>query len=231
MKRLTFLFALAAVFCFGQALDDFAWWDSPIAQNLNLTPEQQKQIRGTVREFRDRMIEQRAGVQKAEAGFMDFLNEDQVAEAKAKEAVEKLVVARGDLMRSVSQMSLRLRAVLTTQQWQELQRRRGQQGGPVRPAAARQTAAAARAPAARKLAAPEAQQRQRQRAQIQQRLRQIDQRLDRAGALTPADRQQLLDQVRQIERALQEGGAPPQGPGPDPQRGSPQRQPPGGPQF
>ena len=55
MKRLIFLFALAAALCFGQALGDFPWWDSPIAQNLNLTPEQQKQIRGTVREFRDRM--------------------------------------------------------------------------------------------------------------------------------------------------------------------------------
>ena len=222
MKRLIFLFALAAALCFGQALEDFAWWDSPIAQNLNLTPEQQKQIRGTVREFRDRMIEQRAGVQKAEAGFMDFLNDDQVNEAKAKEAVERLVVARGDLMRSVSLMSLRLRAVLTPQQWQELQRRRGQQG-----------------PQGRGRSRPGLQQRLRQRgamgpdqrAQIQQRLRQIDKRLEQAGDLTPAERQQLIEHLRQIEQALQEGGAPPQGPGPNPQRGGPQRQPPGGQPF
>lgn len=225
MKRLIFLFALAAALCFGQALEDFAWWDSPIARNLNLTPEQQKQIRGTVREFRDRMIEQRAGVQKAEAGFMDFLNDDQVNDARAKEAVEKLVVARGDLMRSVSQMSLRLRAVLTPQQWQELQRRRAQQ----RP----------QGPQGRQMAAPGAQQRLRQRgaiapaqrAQIQQRLRQLDKRLSQAGDLTPDERQQLLDQLRQIEQALQAGGAPPQGPGPNPQRGGPQRQPPGGQPF
>lgn len=198
MKRLTFLFALAAALCFGQALENFAWWDSPIAQNLNLTPEQQKQIRGTVREFRDRMIEQRAGVEKAEAGFMDFLNEDQVNEARAKESVEKLVVARGDLMRSVSQMSLKLRAVLTPQQWQELQRRRGPQG-----------------PRGRGAFAPGGQQRLRQRgamgpdqrAQIQQRLRQIGKRLEQAGDLTPAERQQLIEHLRQIEQALQAGGA------------------------
>jgi Spy/CpxP family protein refolding chaperone len=197
MRRLVFLFAVFAALCFGQALEDFAWWDSPIAQNLNLTPEQQKQIRGTVREFRDRLIEQRAGVQKAEAGFMDFLNDDQVNEAKAKEAVDKLVAARGDLMRSVSLMSLRLRAVLTPQQWQELQRRRAQQR-----------------PQARGALAPGAQQRLRQRgamapaqrAQIQQRLRQIDKRLDQAGDLTPAERQQLLEQLRQIEQTLQGGG-------------------------
>jgi Spy/CpxP family protein refolding chaperone len=224
MKRLIFLFALAAALCFGQTLEDFAWWDSPIAQNLNLTPEQQKQIRGTVREFRDRMIEQRAGVQKAEAGFMDFLNDDQVNDARAKEAVEKLVVARGDLMRSVSLMSLRLRAVLTPQQWQELQRRRAQQ----RP----------QGPQGRGALAPGVQQRLRQRgamgpdqrAQIQQRLRQIDKRLE-AGDLTPAERQQLIEHLRQIEQALQEGGAPPQGPGPNPQRGGPQQRPPGGQPF
>jgi Spy/CpxP family protein refolding chaperone len=224
MKRLIFLFALAAALCFGQALEDFAWWDSPIAQNLNLTPEQQKQIRGTVREFRDRMIEQRAGVQKAEAGFMDFLNDDQVNDAKAKEAVEKLVVARGDLMRSVSLMSLRLRAVLTSQQWQELQRRRGQQ----RP----------QGPRGRGALTPGVQQRLRQRAamgpdqraQIQQWMRQIDKRLE-AGDLTPAERGQLIEQLRLSEQFLQEGGAPPQGPGPNPQRGGPQRQPPGGQPF
>jgi Spy/CpxP family protein refolding chaperone len=212
MKRLVFLFVLAATLCFGQALEDFAWWDSPIAQNLNLTPEQQKQIRGTVREFRDRLIEQRAGVQKAEAGFMDFLNDDQVNEAKAKEAVDKLVAARGDLMRSVSLMILRLRAVLTPQQWQELQRRRAQRGP--------------QGVQGRGALAPGGQQRLRQRgamapdqrAQIQQRLRQIDKRLDQAGDLTPADRQQLLEQLRQIEQTLQAGGASSQGPGPNPQR-------------
>ncbi len=225
MKRLVFLFALAAALCFGQALEDFAWWDSPIAQNLNLTPEQQKQIRETVREFRDRLIEQRAGVQKAEAGFMDFLNDDQVNEARAKEAVEKLVVARGDLMRSVSLMSLRLRAVLTPQQWQELQRRRARQRS--------------QGPQGRGAPAPGLQQRLRQRgamgpaqrAQIQQRLRQIDKRLEQAGDLTPAERQQLIEHLRQIEQALQAGGAPPQRPGPNPQRGGPPRQPPGGQPF
>ena len=212
MRRLAFLFAVFAALCFGQALEDFAWWDSPIAQNLNLTPEQQKQIRGTVREFRDRLIEQRAGVQKAEAGFMDFLNDDQVNEARAKEAIDKLIVARGDLMRSVSQMSLRLRAVLTPQQWQELQRRRRPQGP--------------QGPQGRGALAPGVQQRFRQRgamspdqrAQIQQRLRQIAKRLDQAGDLTPAERQQLLEQLRQIERTLQAGGASSQGPGPNPQR-------------
>jgi len=207
MKRLVFLFALAAAICFGQGLEDFAWWDSPIAQNLNLTPEQQRQIRGTVREFRDRLIEQRARVQKAEAGFMDFLNDDQVNEARAKEVVERLVVARGDLMRTVSQMSLKLRAVLTPQQWQELQRRRGPQRG--------------------RVLAPGLQQRLRQRgamgpdrrAQIQQRLRQIDKRLEQAGDLTPAERQQLIEHLRQIEQALQAGGlAASPAPGPNPKQ-------------
>ena len=221
MKRLVLLFALAATLGFGQALEDFAWWDSPIAQNLNLTPEQQKQIRGTVREFRDRLIEQRAGVQKAEAGFMDFLNDDQINEAKAKEAVERLVVARGDLMRSVSQLSLKLRAVLTPQQWQEL-RRRGPQGPP-----------------GRRALAPGLQQRLRQRgamgpdqrAQIQQRLRQIDKRLEQAGDLTPAERQQLIEQLRQIEQALQASGLAPPASGPNPQRGGRPRQPSGGQQY
>ena len=80
-----------------QAPETSAWWDRPIAKNLNLSPEQQKQIQATVREYRDRLIEQRANVQKAEASLQDEMNEDQVNEARASEAIEKLVAARSEM--------------------------------------------------------------------------------------------------------------------------------------
>jgi len=221
MTRLTLLLIFSAALAWGQAMDNFAWWDSPIVQNLNLTPDQQRQIRATVREFRDRMIEQRASVQKAEANLGDFMNDDPVNEAKGKDVIDKLVVARGDLMRSVSQMSLKLRTVLTPQQWQELQRRRAglaAEGRGAPPLAQRPQlqqrlrARGAMAPAARQ--------------QIQQRLRQIDKRLEQGGDLTPAERQQLLEHLRQIEQTLQEGAPPPPAGGPQPQRRGPAQQPP-----
>ncbi len=126
MSKLLSLIFLAAA-CAPAQSPEFAWWDSPLVQNLNLTADQQSQIRSVVREYRDQLIEQRAAVQKAEGNLMDFMNEDRVDEAKARDAVEKVVAARSDLMRAISQMALKLRVILTPQQWQmSQQRRRGQ---------------------------------------------------------------------------------------------------------
>jgi hypothetical protein len=44
--------------------------------------------------------------------------------AKTNEAIERLVDARSDLTRTLTQLSLKLRLILTEEQWQELQRRR-----------------------------------------------------------------------------------------------------------
>lgn len=102
----------------------FNWWDSPIAKDLNLTEDQHKQIRAIVREYRSKLIDQRAAVEKAEADFEDTFNEEAFDQRRAGDALDRLVTARGDLMRSFSQMSLRLRALLTPEQYRELQKRR-----------------------------------------------------------------------------------------------------------
>ncbi|MFB3779138.1 MAG: Spy/CpxP family protein refolding chaperone [Bryobacteraceae bacterium] len=128
MKQLIILFGLVcATTGMAQEPEVFAWWDRPIARNLNLTPEQTKQVKATVREFRDRLIEQRASVQKAEAHLRDLMEADQINEALTREAIEKVVVARSELLRSVSLMSLRMRTVLTPEQWQKVRRRAAQQ--------------------------------------------------------------------------------------------------------
>jgi Spy/CpxP family protein refolding chaperone len=150
MRGLILLFALVGVLAAQEAPDLFAWWDRPIARNLNLTPEQTKQVQSTVREFRDRLIEQRATVQKAEANLRDLMDEEQVNEGRTREGIDRVVAARGELMRSVSLMALRMRTVLTPEQWQRIRRRAVQQvierrrargvgapGGPANPGQAR----------------------------------------------------------------------------------------------
>jgi Spy/CpxP family protein refolding chaperone len=126
MKKLVMLAFIPVAMLLGQGpgMGMFPWWDSPIAQDMNLSESQKQQIKNTVRDYRDRLIEQRAALQKAEGNLQDSLNEDQVNEAKANEAIEKTVAARGELARTISQMSLKLRMILTPQQWQELQKRR-----------------------------------------------------------------------------------------------------------
>ena len=103
----------------------YNWWSRPqIAQSLNLSPAQRQQIRSTVVQYRPHLMEVRAQVNQAEQDLAAQFNRDPVDSAKTSEATERLIAARSDLTRTLTQLSLKLRQVLTEQQWQELQRRR-----------------------------------------------------------------------------------------------------------
>jgi Spy/CpxP family protein refolding chaperone len=94
-----------------------------MVNGLDLTDTQRTQIRSVVREYRGRMLEVRSAVQKAEADLDAVFNEDTVDQRRGAEAIERLTKARADMTKSVSEMSLRMRALLTPQQWQELRQR------------------------------------------------------------------------------------------------------------
>ena len=107
------------------------WWDSPVVQDLNLTEAQQTEIRATVKEYRDRVVDIRKAIESADRDLEAvFNNENPVDQRKASEAIERLAGARGDMTRALSQMSLKLRTVLSAEQWQELQRRQPGRLGP-----------------------------------------------------------------------------------------------------
>ncbi len=133
LRSALLLFAAAAIGA-AQGPGMFPWWDSPIARDLNLTEDQQQRIRSTVRDSREQLIQLRANVEKAEAELRDLMSDEPVDARRVSEAIEKVIAARGELTRSVSQMSVKLRQVLTLRQWQELQRRQPgpgrRQGGP-----------------------------------------------------------------------------------------------------
>jgi Spy/CpxP family protein refolding chaperone len=103
-----------------------------MVRDLNLTEEQRQQIRSTVRDYRSRLIDLRAAVEKAEGEVGDVFNDPSIDQKRGMEAIDRLIAARGDLTRAISEMTLKLRLVLTQEQWQELQRRR-QQAEPGRP--------------------------------------------------------------------------------------------------
>ena len=127
MIRVAILICLASVPVLAQGPRAmFQWWNSPIASDLNLTPDQRQQIQSTLREYRDRVIDLRSAVDKAEGELEDVFNEDTVDQRRAGEAIDRLANARAEMTRVLSQMSLRLRGVLTPEQWRELQKRRPQ---------------------------------------------------------------------------------------------------------
>jgi Spy/CpxP family protein refolding chaperone len=107
----------------------YAWWSRPeIARDLNLSPGQRAQIRATVQQYRPHLLNVRVAVNQAEQTLAEQFNSNPVNPGKTNEAIERLVDARSDLTRTLTQLSLKLRMVLTEEQWQELQRRRPRQG-------------------------------------------------------------------------------------------------------
>jgi len=116
----------------GPAWWESAWWNSPLVQNLDLSEAQRKEIRTTVREYRGHLMDLREAVQRADGDLEIALGESSLDQRKANEAIEHLASARGELTRTLSQMTLRLRTILTNEQWQELQNRQAEhRAGPL----------------------------------------------------------------------------------------------------
>lgn len=125
---------LTTQFASAQQRDLFPWWDMPIARDLNLTEEQNKQIHSTVREYRDKLVDLRGALEKSENQLSDLMNEEHPDAAKVNTAIDRMVNARSDLAKNVTQMSFKLRMILTPSQWKQLQNRpRMQPGQPGQP--------------------------------------------------------------------------------------------------
>ncbi|HEX4227134.1 MAG TPA: periplasmic heavy metal sensor [Bryobacteraceae bacterium] len=101
----------------------FAWWNSPIRADLNLTREQDEKIRRIVRTYRDRLLDARNNVQKADGDLEDLLNDETVNPAAAKPIIERVANARANAARVSLELSIELRSVLTLDQWRTLVRK------------------------------------------------------------------------------------------------------------
>jgi Spy/CpxP family protein refolding chaperone len=124
-RALAVALLLAGPLCAQMPKGIYAWWSNRMnLEALNLSLDQRRHIQTTVRDYRGHLIEVRAAVNQAEEDLAAEFNKDPVDGQKANQAIERLIAARSDLTRTLSQMSLKLRTVLTNEQWQELQRRR-----------------------------------------------------------------------------------------------------------
>lgn len=128
MKHLLISLALCSLLPFaGRAQNraNFAWWNSPVVTDLNLSEAQRQQIRDIVSSYRSKLIDARANVQKAHGELQDVLNSDRVDMTQANTVIKKLAAAQSESTQVFTEMSVRLRAVLTLDQWRELVKRWG----------------------------------------------------------------------------------------------------------
>jgi Spy/CpxP family protein refolding chaperone len=100
-----------------------------VARDLNLSDTQQKQISSICQDSFKKIYDLRESTRKAEADLLVAFDESPVDQKKSNDAIEHLNAARSDLFRATSQMDLKIRTVLTDEQWQALKTRE-RRGGP-----------------------------------------------------------------------------------------------------
>ena len=125
LRSIFLLFALSFSLLAQMPNSLYPWWSNKlVVRQLNLSNAQIQQIRGVVSRYRPELLEDRAKVLRAEQNLEDLFNHDPVDQPKTTQAIEQLIAARSGLTRSLSELSLKLRVLLTTAQWQQLQRLR-----------------------------------------------------------------------------------------------------------
>lgn len=128
LRSIVLVFVLSAASFAQMPKSLYPWWSNRVVvRQLNLTNAQVQQIRAVVSHYHPQLLEDRAKVLRAEQGLEDQFNHDPVDQNKTNDAIEKLIAARTGLTRSLSELSLKLRVLLTARQWQELQRLRPNQ--------------------------------------------------------------------------------------------------------
>lgn len=106
------------------------WWkNSEVVKELQLTDDQVKQIEKTFLDYRLKLIDLRADLERQELKLQPLLEADQPNEHDVSSQVDAVVAARGKLEKSNTMMMLAIRRVLSVDQWKKLkaiQRRRGE---------------------------------------------------------------------------------------------------------
>jgi periplasmic protein CpxP/Spy len=97
------------------------WWNDPaMIQKLKLTDEQRKAMDAILLEHREKLIDLRANLEKAELVMEPMMREDQPNETQILAQIDKVAMARADLEKANARFLLAIRGKLTTDQWTEL---------------------------------------------------------------------------------------------------------------
>jgi Spy/CpxP family protein refolding chaperone len=118
---------------FGQLGAQGNWWNNPrIVDRLKLTDDQRKAMDGIMLEHREKLIDLRANLEKAELGMQPLMGADTPNDAAIVAQIDKVVQARAELERANSRFLLAIRDKLTPDQWKQVQASRangGMRGG------------------------------------------------------------------------------------------------------
>ncbi|HPC84694.1 MAG TPA: periplasmic heavy metal sensor [Thermoanaerobaculaceae bacterium] len=115
------LLVAAGAWAQGPALPPGKWWERPrVAQELGLTAEQKQKLEGASLESARVMIDLKAAVEKAELDLKAVGDADTLDPRAAREAFAALQQARMRLESERFELLIKVRQVLTREQWVRL---------------------------------------------------------------------------------------------------------------
>ena len=98
------------------------WWNNPrIAERLKLTDEQRKAFDEILYQHREKLIDLRGSLEKAELAMQPLIREDPPNEARILAQIDKVAQARAELEKANARYLLALRSKLTPEQWKMVQ--------------------------------------------------------------------------------------------------------------
>lgn len=112
------------------------WQNQAIVDKLKLTDEQRKSMDQVLEQNRNKLIDLRANLEKAEGALEPLMRDDQPNESRILEQIDQVAQARAELEKANARFLLAIRAKLTPEQWKSLQAARSErmqqfrQGGP-----------------------------------------------------------------------------------------------------
>ena len=105
------------------------WWNNPkIIEKLKLTDDQRKAMDDIFQKHREKLIDLRANLEKAEVEMEPLVKADQPNESAVMSQIDKVAQARAELEKANARFLFALRAKLTPEQWKQVQEFRQNRG-------------------------------------------------------------------------------------------------------
>jgi Spy/CpxP family protein refolding chaperone len=97
------------------------WWKNPAtAQSLGLTADQQKKMDDVFQQYRLKLIDFNAALEKEEVTLEPLVGAEPLDEAKVAAQIDRVAEARAELEKANGRMLLGIRKLLTPEQWSKL---------------------------------------------------------------------------------------------------------------
>ena len=98
------------------------WWNNPrMVERLKLTDDQRKAMDAILLQHREKLIDLRANLAKAELTLQPLMGADTPNDSAITAQIDKVVQARAELERANARFLLAIREKLTADQWKQIQ--------------------------------------------------------------------------------------------------------------